>query len=188
MKTIEIHEIGSVVYWFGISDGVEVPVADEVIGVEVTPDGILYTLNDYGKIEDSKVYPSYEKCEEVIAFEIVDEINNTLKEKVELLKRHGISVEIITPPRNITDTRASVDSSTDTSAKEEHDDYTNPIIGHVYEIEGIKCKCVEIPVRKDCSGCVINQCISSWSTCDYIRCSHRERNDRKNVYFVEVDK
>jgi hypothetical protein len=97
MKTIEIYEIGDIVYWIGLSDGVEVPVADEVIGIEVTSDGILYTLNDYGKIEDIKVYQSYEDCEEVIAFKAVDEIHDILKEKGELMKKYGFTVEIITP-------------------------------------------------------------------------------------------
>ena len=97
MKTIEIHEIGDIVYWIGLSDGVEVPVADEVIGIEVTSDGILYTLNDYGKIEDYKVYHSYEKCEESIVLQAIEEINNIRKEKDELMKKYGYTVEIITP-------------------------------------------------------------------------------------------
>ena len=97
MKTIEIHEIGDIVYWVGLSDGVEVPVADEVIGIEVTSEGVIYTLDDYGKIEDFKVYPSYEECEKAIAFEAADEINDILKEKGKLMKKYGITIEIITP-------------------------------------------------------------------------------------------
>ena len=97
MKTIEIHEIGNIVYWVGLSDEGNVPVADEVIGIEVTSEGVIYTLDDYGKIEDFKVYASYEKCEEAIVFEAIDEINDIIKEKGELMKKYGITVEIITP-------------------------------------------------------------------------------------------
>ena len=97
MKTVEIFEIGEIVYWVGLSDDGEVPVADEVIGIEVTSEGVIYTLNDYGKIEDFKVYPSKDECEKAIVFEAIDEINDIRKDKEKLFKKYGITVEIITP-------------------------------------------------------------------------------------------
>ena len=55
------------------------------------------TIHNKVKNYEEEAKKADEKCEEAIAFEAADEINDILKEKGELMKKYGITVEIITP-------------------------------------------------------------------------------------------
>lgn len=89
----------------------------------------------------------------------------------------------------LVNTEASVNSSTnDAVEQEERDDYTNPIIGHVYEINGTKCICKteEDESCMDCDNCCFED--ADWEdVCQHIKCSASSRSDNRSIYFEAIE-